>query len=191
MQPLLHELRRRARRLLPVRGESPRPLAGAGTEGPVARHGREEQAMSRRLVRVCCFTGVLGKLGETTRRTMAVLALSAAALTAAVGAQSSPGAMTPLVFGNGVQFGSAVISTTETPGEVVDNVEFLELRSVGSGFYRLTATVSVVGQSGAKMITGSLILSINPPVWVPGSDLAGLNINGGQGRCSMSQDGLV
>lgn len=119
---------------------------------------------------------------------------SVAAFAAAIAAQSSPGVMTPLAPNNGVNLGATVISTTETAGEIVQALEQIELYPLGSGAYRVVATAQIVGQPDFKLISGTLILASNPPLWLPANDLANLNTAGAAGdefAGSLSSDGLI
>lgn len=115
-------------------------------------------------------------------------------LSLAVGASlAAQGQIVPLAPNNAPELGAGTINSSTVSGEIVQSIDQIELRSLGGGAYRCTATAEMVGQNDSKIITGTLILS-GTPTWIPSNDVEALNVAGtatDEFQGSISLDGLT
>jgi hypothetical protein len=92
------------------------------------------------------------------------------------------------------------IISSDGAGGVVAKIQQCEVRSIGGGIYRIAATVNLrdpltgTAFRETELITGSLDLTVSPPVWLPKQDVAALNQAAtmtDEYQVSMSSDGLT
>jgi hypothetical protein len=85
-------------------------------------------------------------------------------------------------------------------GRTIVKIEQCEVRSVGSGVYQIAAAVHFLDPATSlptadtTLITGLLILTVNPPLWIPNQDVAALSVAGttvDEYQFSLSADGLT
>jgi hypothetical protein len=97
-----------------------------------------------------------------------------------------------------LQLPDPFVNTTTINNDGVGNtiVKFqqCEVRSLGAGLYRICATVHFAATPATcSLITGTLDMTVSPPVWAPSQDVAAFNQTGtgvDEYQLSMSQDGL-
>lgn len=123
-------------------------------------------------------------------RKLVLPALSVAVLPALAGAQ---GVVTPIAPFNNPNLGAGVINVDSNSNTIVA-IEQIEMRHVGGGSFQTVVTAALLGAADSKLVAGLLIMSVNPPMWLPNADLEGLNVAGAQTdefQGSMTADGLV